>query len=155
MGFARPRLAVPGLAILGLVMSLWPVLRSGFRLMPTDPGDSRLNNYLLEHGYRWIQGSAELWNPAIFFPVRGTFAYGDVLLGAAPIYWTLRAIGFEPDTAFQLWIAGCLALDYAACWLWLSRGLGLAAISSAGGAFLFAFGSARIAQLNHQQLLPQ
>ena len=148
-------LAVPGLAVLGLLMSLWPVLRSAFRLMPTDPGDTRLNNYLLEHGYRWIQGTADLWSPAIFHPVRGTFAYGDVLLGAAPIYWSLRTTGFEPDTAFQLWIGACLALDYGTLWLWLARGLGLGAGASAAGAFLFAFGSTRIAQLNHQQLLPQ
>jgi hypothetical protein len=146
---------VAGLALFGLGMSLWPLLRSGFRLMPTDPGDTRLNNYLLEHGYRWVQGAAELWSPAIFHPVRGAFAFGDVLLGAAPLYWALRATGFEPDTAHQLWIAGCLALDYAAMWLWLARGLGLAAGPAAGGAFLFAFGSPRIAQLNHQQLLPQ
>ncbi len=153
-GFAA-KLVGPGLGVLGLAMSLWPMLRSSLRLMPTDPGDTRLNNYLLEHGYRWLQGTVELWNPAIFFPVRGSFAFGDVLLGSAPIYWTLRASGFQPDTAYQLWIGVCLVLDYGVMWLWLARGLRLGAGASAGGAFLFAFGSTRIAQLNHQQLLPQ
>jgi hypothetical protein len=149
----RLALGVIGLAMLGLAMSLWPVLRSGLRAMPTDPGDTRLNNYLLEHGWCWLRGDAELWSPAMFHPVSGTFAYGDLLLGAAPLYWGLRAGGLEPDTAFQLWIAACLLLDYAAMWLWLARGLGLGAGAAAGGAFLFAFGSSRIAQLNHAQLL--
>ncbi len=146
----------------GLLLAFHPTLLSGFGRAQTDPGDTRLNNYVLEHALRWAVGDplhAELWSPRFFFPHPNVGAYTDIELGAAPIYAVWRALGLAPDTAFQLWTMSVASLDFLACWLWLRRGLRptlpLGALPAAVGAFLLAFGAPRVSQMGHQQLLPQ
>lgn len=148
--------------LLGLLTAFHPTLFSGFGLIQTDPGDTRLNNYVLEHGLRWLlrdPAHARFWDPPMFFPATNTAAYADVLAGAAPMYWAWRAAGVAPDTAHQLWMMTVLSLDFWAAWLWLGRGLRPAVVPgslpAAAGAFVFAFGAPRVAQLGHQQLLAQ
>jgi hypothetical protein len=125
--------------------------------MQNDLGDTRLELYILEHSYRWLAGvpaHAQFWNPPIFFPEKNAAAFTDLLLGAAPVYWLIRALGFLPDTSFQLWMLGMALLNFAAFYLWLRRGLNFRGDSSLIGAFVFAFGSPRAAQASHPQLLP-
>src|SRR5439155_20638717 len=110
--------------------------------------------------YRWRQGwltflPINLWDQPFFFPTTNAGAYSDILLGSAPVYWLFRMVRFEPDTAFQLWMVAVLLLDFVSMLLFLRNCVGLGLLSSALGAFLFAFGSPRLAQLGHQQLLPQ
>lgn len=143
---------------LGLMAAFHPTILSGFGLMQTDLGDTRFNNYILEHGYKWINGDplhAIFWNPPFFFPATNVAAYSDILLGSAPLYWVTRLVGFLPDTSFQLWMIIVLAINYITAFLMLRKGLGLTLIGSIGGAYLFAFAAMRINQLGHQQLLPQ
>jgi hypothetical protein len=145
-------------AIIGLFAVFHPTILSGLGLIQTDPGDTRLNNYILEHGYRWIIGDnlhRKFWNPPIFFPATNTAAYSDILLGTAPIYWLFRAFHLPYDTSFQLWMMTVLLLNFLLTFLLLNRVLGLSIIASCGGAYIFAFGGIRISQLGHQQLLPQ
>jgi hypothetical protein len=145
-------------AIIGLCAVFHPTILSGLGLIQTDPGDTRLNNYILEHGYRWIIGDylhRSFWNPPIFFPVTNTAAYSDILLGTAPIYWLFRAFHLPYDTSFQLWMMTVLLFNFLLTFLLLYRVLGLSIIASCGGAYVFAFGGIRISQLGHQQLLPQ
>jgi hypothetical protein len=88
----------------GLVVSCWETLTSGFRLVQGDLGDTRLINFTLEHSYRWLMGmplAEDLWSPPIFFPIRSTAFYTDLLLGVAPLYWPWRWLGCEPETAYQ------------------------------------------------------
>jgi hypothetical protein len=139
-------------------MAYHPTILSGFRLVQTDIGDSRLVNYLLEHGFRWLMREPPhllFWSPPFFYPATGVAAYSDILLGVAPFYWAWRWLGFAPDTAFQLWMATLLSLNYLMAHLLLRRGFGFGALASAAGAFLFAFGASRVNQMHHQQLLAQ
>ncbi len=142
----------------GLLSVFYPTFLSGFRLMQTDPGDTRFNNYILEHSYQWISGNklhSDFWSPPFFWPERNVAAYSDILLGTAQIYWILRFIGFFPDTSFQLWMVLVLLLNFLAAFVLLRNGFNLSFISCLAGAYVFAFASARVAQLGHQQLLPQ
>lgn len=135
-----------------------PTLVTRLARIQTDLGDTRLANYILEHGYRWLIGAPghELfWSPPVFFPASNTAAYSDVLLTVAPVYWFWRALGAAPDTAFQLWMLTMATLNLVAAYLLLRRALHCSAVASAAGAFLFAFASMRTAQLDHPQLLPQ
>src|SRR5918911_1572347 len=89
-----------------------------------DIGDTRLNNYLLEHSYRWLRqapGHADFWSPPMFYPATGTMAFADVFLSAAPLYWPWRLLGAAPDTAFQLWMLTVGAFNYLAAYLLLRR----------------------------------
>lgn len=146
--------------IAGLALAFEPTLLSRFRLIETDLGDTRLVNFIFEHGYRWIaqrfsSHPVSLWDQPFFFPTPNVGAYSEVLLGSAPIYWIYRATGFAPDTSLQLWMISVLVLDYVAMGLFLRRCLDFGHLASAVGAFLFAFASPRVVQMGHQQLLPQ
>lgn len=140
-----------------MVMAFYPMLLSGFALMQADPGDSRMLGMVLEHGHGWLTslGKRDLWNLPFFYPEPNVAAFGDLLLGLLPYYSVFRALGLDPDSAFQGWMLTMGALNYLAAWLFLRRALGFSALPAAFGAFIFAFGSSRLCQLNHQQLLPQ
>ena len=70
------------------------------------------------------------------------------------MYWLFRVSGLSPDLSFGLWMVSMSALNYAAG-LWLfGRGLGFGLPASVAGASLVAFGTARVNQMGHPQLLP-
>ncbi|WP_041286217.1 hypothetical protein [Desulfomonile tiedjei] len=144
--------------VIGILAFFHPMILSRFALVQTDPGDTRFNNYILEHSYQWIAGNPlhkSFWDCPIFYPCRNATAFSDMLLGSAPIYWFWRILSFLPDTSFQLWMITVGILNFLASLLFLRRGLGLSLIASAGGAYLFSFASMRGTQLNYPQLLPQ
>jgi hypothetical protein len=136
----------------------WPMILSGLGRMQTDLGDTRFNNYVLEHSYRWFRGEpnhADFWSPPMFFPTRNAASYSDLLLSVAPIYGAFRWLGLAADTSFQLWMIAVSGLNFAMAFHLLRRRLGLGPMAACAGAFLFAFGAPRINQLGHEQLLPQ
>lgn len=142
----------------GLLMLFHQPLRTGADRIPVDEGDSRFNHYLLEHSYRWISGDPDhrdLFSPPVFHPAIDTLALSDAMVGYAWWYWPLRAAGCPPDPAFVLWMAIAATMNFAAMRLMLTRQFGLAPLPASLGAFLFAFGIPRTAQLGHQQMLPQ
>jgi hypothetical protein len=122
----------------------------------TDLGDTRLNNYLLEHGWRWMSGEpgVRLWNPPFFHPASNTLAYSDLLLSFGPLYWPWRALGLGELLSFQLWMIGIAICNFAVCFLFLRRAMRFDQLGSALGAFLISFAASRTGQLSHQQLFP-
>jgi hypothetical protein len=145
--------------VLGALMLFRPILLEG--RAQNDVGDTRLNHWILEHGYRWLAGDpshARFWDPPIFYPTPNVSAYGDLLVGTAPPYWLARALGAGPDPAYQVWLVSLVLTTLLAAYLWLERGLrpvvALGPLPAAAGAFLFACGAARSQQLGHAQLLP-
>ncbi len=145
------------MAAIGCVIAWYPTLASGFAAMQFDPGDSRFNHYVLEHGYRWLAGfpgHESFWDAGFYHPERNVLAYSDTLLGAAPPYWLLRAVGIGEGLAFQLWQIGLGLLNFAVCHWWLRKRFGLGQLAAALGAFLFAFAGLRNAHISHVQLHP-
>ena len=141
---------------LAIFMVHHPMLLSGLRQVQTDPGDPRLINYLLEHTYRVLAlkpGYTSCWEMPFFFPHRNVGAYTDVNLTVSPPYLLFRLLGFEPDTAFQLWMMSVTALNFLAFYLFLRRCLPVGAPAASLGAALFAAGSSRVQQAGHLQLL--
>jgi hypothetical protein len=143
---------------IGIIVSAWQTLTTGFRLVQGDLGDTRLVNFTLEHSYRWLAGmplAEDLWSPPIFFPVRDVAFYTDLLLGVAPLYWPWRWLGASPETSYQLWMLSIWGLNFVAAYLLLRRGLRTTAIGAAAGAYLFSFGSSIMVNIVHQQLAPR
>jgi hypothetical protein len=66
-----------------------------------------------------------------------------------------RWLGAEPDTAMQLWMVACSALNFSAAYQLLSRGLRLRVAAATLGAFLMAFGGPATIRVWHPQLMPQ
>jgi hypothetical protein len=144
------------ICIVGVIISFYPTLLSGFTYMQTDPGDSVLNNYFLEHSFQLLTNRdyiGSLWSPGFFYPYQQVLAFSDNLFGAAPIYWLFRAF-FSSDIAFQLWMIAVTILCFVS-FAFLMYRYRVNPVLGALGAFLFAFSMPRIAQLTHQQLLPQ
>src|SRR5262249_26534207 len=124
--------------------------------METDPGDARHLNYVLEHGFQWLRGSpghTNFWSPPIFFPEPNTAAYSETLLGVLPFYAPWRVAGFAPDTSLQLWTLTVSLLNFAGAYLLMRRLLRVRRLPSSLGAFMFSYGSTRVVQSGHQQLL--
>ena len=74
-------LLVPLIAIL---IILWPTLSSGLTQLQTDPGDTLLNHYFLEHAYQHVKEGQlmnpdHFWSPDYFWPVKDTLAWSDHL----------------------------------------------------------------------------
>ena len=148
--------AAIGAWIVGMLLQFHPILLSRLSRMQSDWGDTRLNNYILEHGYRWLigmPGHERFWSPPVFFPAPNTAAYSDVLLGVAPFYWPWRLAGLQPDTAFQLWLLTIATLNFLSALLLFSRGFRCRPVASAIGAMLLSFAAVRTAQVMHAQLI--
>ena len=139
----------------GLVLACHPMLLSGLARVQADPGDARLNNYLLEHESRWLAGipGQTLWDPPFYYPVPNVAAFGDVQVAVTPLYAIWRGLGLLPDTAFQLWFLTVLVLNFVAAYILSRRLFTLDRLAAAAGAFLFAFGASRINQVGHYQLM--
>jgi hypothetical protein len=152
---ARLRLvALHGLVLFcGIWIAFAPTISSG--LVQTDPGDTLLNHYILEHSWKWLSDagySSAYWSPPCFFPAEQTLAYSENLLGTAPIYWLARAYSGEL-AAYQFWMIAVAGLTYVAM-AWTLGRFGVTHLLAALGAGCFAFGLPRVNQLCHQQMLP-
>jgi hypothetical protein len=142
----------------GMVLAFHPTLGSGFALMQTDPGDTLFNNYLLEHSWQWLTGgerSPAFWHPPAAHPVPNVLAFSDVMVSFAPLYWLGRVAGADALLSCQLWMLTMGLINYVLAFLFLKRGAGFGPVAAALGAYVFAFGSSRVNQLGHPQLLPQ
>jgi hypothetical protein len=153
------RIAIVGFHALVIAAGLWiafrPMLASRFALLQTDPGDTLLNHYILEHTWKCVSDSEYvglLWSPPCFYPQPITLAYSENLLGTAPIYWAYR-LTIAELASFQLWMLTVSALTYVSM-AWTLRRFGVSHLLTALGALAFAFGLPRVNQLCHQQLLP-
>jgi hypothetical protein len=124
--------------------------------LPGDGGDNRLNNFVLEHGYRWLTGRAGVgfWDAPLFYPVRRVTAWSDAHLGMLPLYAAFRAAGASPEGAFQGHFLTAAVLNFVAA-VWAMRRLGFGPFGAAAGAFVFAFGLPLVGRLPHAQLHPR
>jgi hypothetical protein len=129
--------------------------------MQADPGDTVLNGYLLEHGWRAVGEPGyrwPLWSPPFFHPQPLALAYSENLLGAAPVYWALR-LGLPADLAYQWWMILLTGANFVAA-AWAARRLPtgvrpLPHLLCGTVGYLWAFGLVHLGQLGHQQLIPR
>jgi hypothetical protein len=135
----------------------YPLQVVGWNLeqMPGDPIDNKLNNFILEHGYRWLCGRAEsFWDAPSFYPVKGTTAKSDAHIGMLPLYAVVRLMGASPEQAFQgHFLIACLLNFLSAAWA--LRRLGFNSAGIAVGAFVFTYALPIVGQTQHTQLIPR
>jgi hypothetical protein len=139
--------------ILGLWLVVIRPFGSSWVLVPGNLGDARLNNYILEHFFRWVSGlEADYWNAPFFFPYKNVLAFSDNLLGSAFLYAVFRWIGYDRETSFQIWYVIGFCVNYTAASYVLTR-LRFNPIAITLGAFFFTFGLPMLAQEGHAQLI--
>ena len=120
--------------------------------LPGEGIDNVLNNYMLEHGYRWLRGQTHFWHAPFFYPSPGITGTTDPHIGMLPIYAAMRTMGLSPERAFQGWFLIGFVLNFASAW-WAARRFGFAPLAAAAAAFVFTFALPVSAQLYHAQLL--
>ena len=125
---------------------------SRFDLFPGDRGDARLVAYLLEHWFQFFKGNNSLLSPPMFYPVKGTLGYADLLFGYAVPYSVLRSFGVGIFEASEFTIILLNFVNYIVCFVLLRKILRLHTFASCAGAAFFAFNSPKLVQLGHLQL---
>jgi hypothetical protein len=135
----------------------YPVFLSGFRLVPAYSIDPRLNLYLLEHSFQWLAGNplhSDFWSPPMFYPAQHTLGFTDAMAGYGWLYWPFRFMGISPESSYDLWLVFSCVINFMMMYAGLRRLLRIDIAAASTGAYVFAFGIPRMAQLVHAQLLP-
>lgn len=141
-----------------LILSLFfchsPIFLSLFKLIQTDPGDTRFNNYILEHIHQYIIGNVKSFSsPEFYFPHKNNLYLSDPLIFFYPFYGIFRFFGFEYDTSFQLFMILSTFLNYFLCFYLFQKLDKTKSFFNCFGSFLFSSANMRVAQIGHQQLL--
>lgn len=143
------------LIILGIYLVPLQILGNDLSKIPGDMGDARFNNYILEHGYKYLTGEIEeYWNAPFLFPYPNVIALSDNLLGSLPVYAFFRLIGEDRETSFQLWFLSLTILNFLFCYISLYKWTENPMLAAAG-AYIFAFGIYQLGQYNNLQVFPR
>src|SRR5262249_55588635 len=134
-------------------LSILPYFGLRFDYIPGDIGDNRLNNYLLEYGYKWIIGQTadSFFDAPFYYPARASMRYSDNFLGGLPFYVPWRLLGIDRETSFQIWIVLGYILNYLAA-AWVLNKLRFHWFAVLSGAYVFAFSQAVLTHSWHIQL---
>ncbi len=139
--------------VIGFNIAFIRLFQSDYSRIPGDLGDSRLNNYFLEHGYQFVTGkTASFWDAPFMFPDKQALTWSDNHLGTLPIYVLGRWIGLDRETSYQFWISVIVLLNFisvAYCFYKLKFRTELISI----GAYLFTFSIIAVSKIGHSQLL--
>ncbi len=123
--------------------------------LPGDLGDTRFNNYLLEHAHLFFTGQVNsFWDAPFMYPEQNVISYSDNLLGTAPFYSVFRILGSDRESSFQFWFICMSVLNYTSCYFFLLY-IVKNHYSAAIGAMVFAFSIALQSQMAHAQTFPR
>src|ERR1700739_3337747 len=110
------------LLLAGLYFVPLKILDKDFSKIPGDLGDARFNNYILEHGYKYLTGKTDkYWDAPFMYPYKNVIALSDNLLGTVPVYSFFRMIGYDRETSFQWWFLALFALNFICCFWALNK----------------------------------
>ena len=143
------------LLLIGIYLVPVKIFEPNMSKIMGDMGDARFNNYILEHGYKYLHGEVKnYWDAPMMYPFKNVIAFSDNLLGTMPIYSFFRSIGNDRETSFQYWIIWLFALNFILCYFALKKWT-QNNIISATAAYVFAFGIYNIGHFEHVQVFPK
>jgi hypothetical protein len=147
--------AVPYLLLLaGLYLIPLQLFKTDLSRMPGDLGDTRFNNYILEHGYRFLIGKENsFWSAPFMYPVEKTVAFSDNHIGTVLFYSAFRMAGMDRETSLQFWIITINILNFLICFLIFKKWTGSSVIAAAT-AYIFTFSLLLVQFFNHIQVYP-
>jgi hypothetical protein len=138
---------------IGIYFAVLRPMEPHFSGLPGDITDARLNNYILEHDYRWLSGlESSLWDVPYYYPYSATLTFSDSHLGSMFFYAPFRWLGMDRETAFQAWFILGYILNFGGV-VFVLKHLKLKPLAIGAGAFLFAFGLPVLGQEGHAQLV--
>jgi Domain of unknown function (DUF4214) len=148
----RARVIAIAFGLLGTFQYHLAQFSSRFDKFFGDRGDVRGTIYVCEHWYQWVLGKTHLMSPGFFYPVKGTLAYSDFLVGYAIPYSIVRSLGLGMFSSIEVVVILMTFLGYVACFVLLKRVFRLSLLPACAGAMFFAFSSPKFFQTSHLQL---
>jgi len=150
--FAQPAVLASLVYLLLTIALTWPLVVRPGSLVPNDLGDPLLNTWILDWDARSVPLTAAWWNSPQFYPVDGTMAFSEHLLGlsifSTPIIWiTGDALVAYNVVFFLSFILSALAAYFLA--FTISRRHDCAFFAG----LAFGFAPYRMAQFAHVQVL--
>lgn len=143
------------LLLVGLYLVPVQLFDSNLSKIPGDLVDVRFNNYILEHGYLYFNGTIDkYWDAPFMYPFHNVIAFSDNLLGIVPIYSFFRSIGADRETSYQLLYFTLFILNFVCCYYALKKWSGHT-ILSATGAYVFTFSIFIYGHIYHIQNFPR
>ena len=102
----KPAVLAAVVYILLTVALTWPLAVRPASLVPNDVGDPLLNTWILAWNARVLPLTSSWWNAPQFYPVAGTMAFSEHLLGltifTTPIIWLTNDPLLAHNAAFFL-----------------------------------------------------
>jgi hypothetical protein len=124
-----------------------------FAAIAPDAGDPLFNLAILRWSAAQLAGApGDLWSPPFFFPLRGTLALSDHLLGPAAAVAVLQRFGLPPAATYNSLLLAAFGLSGAAAH-WVFRRSGLGFPGALLGALAWSFNAYRWSALSHLQVL--
>jgi F5/8 type C domain-containing protein len=145
-------LAAAAVYLLLTVALTWPLILHPTRLVPNDLGDPLLNTWILSWDARVMPLTRAWWNGLQFYPVDGTLAFSEHLLGLSIFTTPVIVVTGNPLLAYNIvfvltFVLSALAAYYLA--FTISRRHDCAFLAG----LAFAFAPYRMAQFAHVQVL--
>lgn len=123
-----------------------------FTKFPGDNLDGRFNHFVLEYFYSVLIGKNESFiDGNFFYALPNTMNLSDNHWLLAPFYSLIRFLGFKEILSYQIWVYLGLIANFFVCY-YVLRKFKFNALSSAIGAYLFAFNQINFERIGHIQL---
>ena len=143
------------LLVAGLYFVPIKIFKNDFSKVPGDFGDARFNNYVLEHGHKYLIGDIDnYWDAPFMYPYTNVISFSDNLLGTMPIYSAFRVLGLDRETSFQFWLLTLFALNFICCYWVLMRWSNNTPLSVTG-AYIYAFSIFILGHIYNVQVFPR
>ena len=150
--FFNPVVFAAAVYVVLTVALTWPLPIRSASIVPNDLGDPLLNTWILAWDARVLPLTPTWWNGPQFYPIAGTMAFSEHLLGltifTTPIIWVTRDPLFAYNIAFFLsFVLSALSAYFLA--YTISRRHDCAFLAG----LAFGFAPYRMAQFAHVQVL--
>lgn len=144
--------------LIGLCIYCYSIILSLGTLFPGNLGDGLWTNYVLEHGFLFLQNTVNhksFWDMPFYFPHTNTLAYSDFMLGAIIVYIPIRTIIKDPFYALHAWFILTCILNYYSMYYLLHKIFNFNKIPSSIGSLVFAFSLLRYTNMGNYQFQTQ
>src|SRR3954470_4784208 len=147
----RASLALLTYCLLTIALT-YPLILELRSVLPNDAGDPALNTWILWWNAHSVPYTSTWWNAPNFYPIPGTLAFSEHLLGISLISTPLQWLGARPQAAYNI----VFLLTFPLCAIGASL-LALEVTGRRDAAFiaglLFGFSPYRIAHMPQIQVL--
>ena len=139
----------------------WPLARHITRRVPQDQGDPLLNTWILWWNTQALPFTSAWWSPPVFYPMPGSLALSEHLLGVSAITTPLQWLGVGALTAYNISLILSFALSGFFTFLLVrylaTRGAPKSSSAATAAALIagvaYGFAPYRASQLAHLQVL--